>query len=152
MLVLPEEVKPDAARAASRVTGALVVTMPKAFRKPKRGEEKKDEYVVDGNGDVEGSKGRVGGGRTLGKRRRREEWAASGTGSDTFDRRLGGVSGGGIVRGRAAGERTSAGSPSRSRQRPPRRRPRRPARGAECSAPTTTSPRRSDGGVRVVPS
>ena len=61
-LVLPEEVKPDASTAQrSKVTGALVVTMPKAFRKPKRGEEKKDEYVVDGGGGVEGSKGQVGG-------------------------------------------------------------------------------------------
>ena len=61
-LVLPEEVKPDASTAQrSKVTGALVVTMPKAFRKPKRGEEKKDEYVVDGGGGVEGSKGGVGG-------------------------------------------------------------------------------------------
>ena len=92
-LVLPEEVKPDASTAQrSKVTGALVVTMPKAFQKPKRGEEKKDEYVVDGGGGVEGGKCGVGGSNP-GKGA-----DAKNGGARSLIKELGGVSIRGIVR------------------------------------------------------
>ena len=46
VLVLPEEVQPDAADAQrSKITGALVITMPKACQKPVMG-QKEEEYVV----------------------------------------------------------------------------------------------------------
>ena len=46
-LVLPEEVKPDQATAQrSKVTGSLVVTMPKAYVKPAIGKAE-EAYVVD---------------------------------------------------------------------------------------------------------
>ena len=46
VLVLPEEVQPDAADAQrSKITGALVITMPKAVQKPVMGQTL-EEYVV----------------------------------------------------------------------------------------------------------
>ena len=76
-LVLPEEVKPDTSTAQrSKVSGALVVTMPRAYQKPKRferggGSGGGGEYVVDGGKGVDVGKGEVGGsnpGRGAGKK------------------------------------------------------------------------------------
>jgi protein TilB len=76
-LVLPEEVKPDTSTAQrSKVSGALVVTMPRAYQKPKRferggGASGEGEYVVDGGKGVDVGKGEVGGsnpGRGAGKK------------------------------------------------------------------------------------
>jgi protein TilB len=85
-LTLPEEVRPDAAVAQrSRVTGSLVVTMPKLKPPPPR----KDRTLFGDDRNGDGGGGGGGGGRE--GRGGREDyvvgWAASGTGSDTFERR-----------------------------------------------------------------
>ena len=80
-LVLPEEVKPDQSTAQrSKVTGSLVVTMPKAYQKPAMGKTE-EAYVVDA---VDG-KGKGGG-------------AGEGAGKKKLISEMGGVSLRGIVK------------------------------------------------------
>ena len=92
-LVLPEEVKPDAACARrSKTTGSLVVTMPKARRREKVC-SKEEDYVVDGVDGVDGGAG--AGGK---KKKKGGNPANPGTGTKKLVREMGAVSVRGIVR------------------------------------------------------
>ena len=89
-LVLPEEVKPDQATAQrSKVTGSLVITMPKAYIKPTLGKAE-ETYVVDGV-DKKNAAGGEGGGGGAGA-------GAGGNGKKKLISQMGGVSLRGIVR------------------------------------------------------
>ena len=86
-LVLPEEVKPDAACARrSKTTGSLVVTMPKARRREKVC-SKEEDYVVDGVDGVDGGAG--AGGK---KKKKGGNPANPGTGTKKLVREMGAVS------------------------------------------------------------